>query len=198
MGNPLCHPQHSTSIIEQYVTIFYANCITEAVLVETTATELCQLGIKDFCDIKTILHNAQSTTTDPRTSTTTNPADTTSNDSVSKSMKIPAAKLPTILVDMMQPQFCKFCTDWTVFRWITNLLENQLHAQHCNACDDTIQKTFVNTVPDFFALTEENFLHILEDIVTKKTNPAIHWLTIMNCMIKICFSWLWVQLSRMP
>ena len=139
--------------------MFCANPITEAVLVETTATELSQLGIKVFGDIKTILHNAQSTTTDPRTSTTRNPANTTSNDSVSKSMKTPAAKPPTILADMMQPQFCKFCTDCTIFRWITNLLENQLYAQLYNACDDTIQKTFVNTVPDFFALTEENFLH---------------------------------------
>ena len=47
--------------------------MTEPVLAETKAAELRQLGIKVFSDITTILHHAQSTTTNPRTSTTTNP-----------------------------------------------------------------------------------------------------------------------------
>lgn len=75
---------------------------------------------------------------------------------------------------MMQPQFHKYCTDWTVFKQITNLPEGQLHAQLYNACDDTAQNTLVNTVNNFFALTKNYFLHTLEDIVTKKANPALH------------------------
>ena len=78
---------------------------------------------------------------------------------------------------MMQPQFHKFCTDWTVFKQITSLPESQLHAQLYNACDNTAQNTLVNTVNDFFVLTKNYFLHTLEDIVTKKASPAVHWLT---------------------
>ena len=77
---------------------------------------------------------------------------------------------------MTQPQFCKFHTDLTVFKWITNLPENQLHNQLYSACDYTIHNTLVNTVPDSFALNEDNSLHILYDIVTKKANPAAHQL----------------------
>ena len=86
-------------ITEQYATIFYANQITEAVL-ETTDAVLQQLGIKDFVDTKSILHHAQSTITNPRTSITTPPLpDTTYNNSVTTFMKPPLAKPPIILAN---------------------------------------------------------------------------------------------------
>ena len=49
-----------------------------------------------------------------------------------------AAKPPIILHDTTQLQFRKFWTDWNVFKRITNLPDNQLHAQLYNACDETI------------------------------------------------------------
>lgn len=86
-------------ITEQYATIFYAKQITEAVL-ETTDAVLQQLGIKDFVDTKSILHHAQSTITNPRTSITTPPLpDTTYNNSVTTFMKPPLAKPPIILAN---------------------------------------------------------------------------------------------------
>ena len=65
MDHQSCHSQHQTPHP-------YANQITEAVL-ETTDAVLQQLGIKDFVDTKSILHHAQSTITNPRTSITTTP-----------------------------------------------------------------------------------------------------------------------------
>ena len=92
-------------------------------------------------------------------------------------MKTPAAKPPLILSDMTQPQFHKFHTDWNVFKHITNLPKNQIHPQLYNTCDETVQNRLVNTVSDFFSLSENELLDTLEAIVTKKSNPAVHRLT---------------------
>ena len=73
-----------------------------------------------------------------------------------------------------QPQFCKFRTNWNVFKRITNLPDNQIHAQLYNACGETVQNNLVNTTTNFFFLTEHDLLNTLEAIVTKKSNPAVH------------------------
>ena len=75
---------------------------------------------------------------------------------------------------MMQPQFHKFHTDWNVFKCITNLPENQIHPQLYNTCDETVQNSHVNSVSDFFSLSENELLGTLEAIVTKNSNPAVH------------------------
>ena len=88
-------------------------------------------------------------------------------------MKKPAAKLPQLMADMTHPQFRKFCTDWDVYKRITNIPETQIHTQLYHTCDDNVQNSLVNTVPDFFAITEKELLSILESIVTKKCNPTV-------------------------
>ena len=77
---------------------------------------------------------------------------------------------------MTNPQFHKFKTNWNVFKRITNILENQLHAQLYSSCDDYNHNSLVNYVTDFFNLTEEQLLSALETTVTKKSNPAVHHL----------------------
>ena len=57
-------------------------------------------------------------------------------------MKAPATKLPQLKTEITHPQFCKFKMNWNVFKQITNIPPNQLHAQFYNSCTDT---SFVNT-----------------------------------------------------
>ena len=91
-------------------------------------------------------------------------------------MKIPAARPPQLTAEMTHPQFRKFKTDWDVFKKITNLPETQIHAQLYSSCDEHVQNSLVNSVTDFFTLSEADLLKKLEDIVTTKSNPAIHHL----------------------
>ena len=92
--------------------------------------------------------------------TTTNPTDTTSSDSVSTFMKT-----LLLLVHVMQPQFCTFLNDWTVFKWNTNLPTAYPVLQclwwHCpeHPCQHCLTS---------FTLTKDDFLHVLEDISPKK------------------------------
>ena len=89
-------------------------------------------------------------------------------------MKAPAARLPQLNEDMTLPQFRKFKMDWDVFKRITNLPENQIHAQLYNACSESVQNSLVNTESDFISLTEEKMIETFEKIVTKQWNPTIH------------------------
>ena len=74
---------------------------------------------------------------------------------------------------MTHPQFWKFNTDWLVFNCITNISDNQIHAQLYSCCDDHIQNYLVNTITDFSTLTEGQLLTALEQLVTKKSNSAV-------------------------
>ena len=123
-----------------YAVIFHNNHMTAYILGDTTANNLCQLGIRIFGGIRTIIHHAKvntPTTTIPP-DTTTIPRDTTTSPTTLTTFMKTAAKPPIILHDTTQLQFRKFWTDWNVFKSITNLPDNQIHAQLYNACDETI------------------------------------------------------------
>ena len=78
---------------------------------------------------------------------------------------------------MTHSQFQKFCTDWNVFKKITNLPDIHIHTQLYNSCDKSGPNCFVNSVTNFFDLHENDLLQQLENNVTKKCNTAIHHLT---------------------
>ena len=78
---------------------------------------------------------------------------------------------------MTHSQFQKFCTDWNVFKKITNLPDNHIHTQLYNSCDKSGQNCLVNSVTNFFDLHENDLLQQLENNVTKKCNTVIHHLT---------------------
>ena len=65
-------------------------------------------------------------------------------------MKGPVAKLPQLSEDMTIPEFRKFKMGWDVFKRITNLSENQIHAQLYNAYSESVQNNLENTESDFF------------------------------------------------
>ena len=98
-----------------YANMFVANHISNTTLTELSKTDLVDLGITVLGDIKTILPLS------PPLQAAAVPVDTSSDQTHSQFMKIPAARPPQILPDMTHPQFQKFCMDCNVFKKITNL-----------------------------------------------------------------------------
>ena len=92
-------------------------------------------------------------------------------------IKAPSAKLPQISDDMTLPQFRKFVIDWNVFKQITGVTGSQTLAQLYSCCEDTVQNSIVNTIPDIFAVSEKQLLKDIESIVTKRSNPSVHRMT---------------------
>ena len=82
----------------------------------------------------------------------------------------PSAKPPRVSAEMTLPQFRKFLVDWDVFKQVTRISGDQLNAQIYNCCDDEVQNTIVNSMSNFFTISEKA-LHD-SSIVTKKSNPS--------------------------
>ena len=156
-----------------YANAFVENRLTESSLPELTKEYLKDLGINLIGDIITILKHIQ---THLQTVNSTNANPTLPRETVVKS-NIPP---PQLHADMTHPQFRKFKIDWDVYKKISNVPVSNLPAQLYHICDDTLQHSIVNTVPNFFTSTEEDLLKILEKIVTKQSNPAVHRLTFSN------------------
>ena len=58
-------------------------------------------------------------------------------------------KMPTLHADMTSQQFRKFVVDWTVFRQITELPDDRVHAQLYSCADDDVQCALISTYPNF-------------------------------------------------
>ena len=98
----------------------------------------------------------------------------------SKSHFKPKIDLPTLCHDITPAQFRKFKTDWEVYKSITLLPPEQIAPQLYTACDPELQNSVINTSTTFFHDTEETNFELLEGLVTKKSNPAVHRLTFGN------------------
>ena len=98
----------------------------------------------------------------------------------SKSHFKPKIELPTLCQDITPAQFRKFKTDWDVYKSITLLPPEQIAPQLYTACDPELQNSVINTTSTFFQDTEETNFKVLEELVTKKSNPAVHRLTFGN------------------
>ena len=156
-----------------YATAFVDNRLTESSLPELSKEYLKDLGITIIGDIITILKHIQTHLQTSNSSTTNS---TLPRETVVKS-NIPP---PQLHADMTHPQFRKFKIDWDVYKKISNVPVSNLPAQLYHICDDTLQNSIVNTIPNFFTSTEADILDILEKIVTKRSNPAVHRLTFSN------------------
>ena len=98
----------------------------------------------------------------------------------SKSHFKPKIELPTLCHDITPAQFRKFKTDWEVYKSITLLPPEQIAPQLYTACDPELQNSIINTTSTFFQDKEETNFKVLEELVTKKSNPAVHRLTFGN------------------
>ena len=75
------------------------------------------------------------------------------------------AKLSLITLDMTSPQFRKFLQDWSVYKNITHLQQQDVTSHLYNTCDDSVRNSLINTHPDFLTYTEEIALETLKAIV---------------------------------
>ena len=84
------------------------------------------------------------------------------------------AKPPQITSEITHPQFRKFKIDWDIFKCITAIPSNQITAQLYNLCDDSVQNSIINTITDVFQQDKSSLLQLIENIVTKYSNPTVH------------------------
>ena len=144
-----------------YSKIFNDNHFTEDSLSELTREYLNEIGITILGDVLTILKKSKPHA--PQLVSDSPPV-----------VKPPPPKLPLLTMETTMPQWRKFKFDWTSFKNITQLPDNQIASQLYNACDETVQMSLINTAPNVFELSEGDLLHQIESIVTQKSNPMIH------------------------
>ena len=120
---------------------------------------LTELGVKTLGDALTIMRLGKSVKV-PESSYTV--------------AKAPMAKPPSLSAEMTQQQFRKFIIDWNVYVEMTNLSKAQFHAQLYSCANESVQNAIINTHPDFFKKQPDELLDLLENIVTKKSNPVVH------------------------
>ena len=144
--------------------------MNETILSELTKDNLQDLEITAIGDILSILKHSKTET----------PTTTNTRVVPSSIVKPPPPKLPQLTNGMTLPQFRKFKIDWTVFKNITLLPDNQITSQLYNACEDSVQTSLINTIPNFIELPEEELLKIIESIVTQQSNPTVHRMTFAN------------------
>ena len=149
-----------------YSKLFVTNRLTEEALSELSRDILGEIGITVLGDVLTILKKCKSSATPIATTSNSRPL-----------VKPPPPKLPTLSMETTMPQWRKFNFDWTSFKNITQLPDNQIASQLYNTCDETVQMSLINTCPNVFELSEENLLEEIESIVTQKSNPTVHRMT---------------------
>ena len=81
---------------------------------------------------------------------------------------------------MTSAEFRKFKLDWQVYKTIRNFLSNQIVPKFYSSCEAEVQNSIINTYPDFLTKEEDDIVQLIEKIVTKQANPAVHRLTFRN------------------
>ena len=65
---------------------------------------------------------------------------------------------------------------------MTGLPPSQIGPHLYSACNDTVQHSLVNSHSTFFEMDESAILEVIEKIVTKSVNPAVHRMHFGNLM----------------
>ena len=84
------------------------------------------------------------------------------------------AQLSTLTLEMTRPQYRKFQQDWIVYKQITSLQPSQATAYLYTACNEEVKTSLINTHPGFLSEDETTALKLIEEIVTVRSNPAVH------------------------
>ena len=101
-------------------------------------------------------------------------ADHTSHSSAAFKPPPASFKMPFIVSDMTNQQFHKLIIDWNVYKKIRSLSTSQIGPYLYNACNDTVQHSLVNSHSTIFEIDEFAMLEVIEKIVTKNVNSAVH------------------------
>ena len=150
-----------------YAISFADNRVDPSFAPDLTKDLLKEMGVTVIGDIMNIMRYA-SPDTKPRTSHAAHVK--------------PSVKMPELRAEMTHPEFRKFKVDWDVYKTMSQPEPSQIPAQLYNICDSSVQNSIVNTCSDFFKMEEEEIINLLEKIVTKRSNPAIHRMTFSNLM----------------
>ena len=75
---------------------------------------------------------------------------------------------------MTMAEFRKFNIDWGVYRELLGIRTEQVALHLYNAFDSMVQNAIINSDIEFFKANESENLKMLENIVTKKSNPSVH------------------------
>ena len=81
---------------------------------------------------------------------------------------------PELRAEMTMAEFRKFNIDWGVYRELSGIRTEQVALHLYNACDSMVQNAIINSDIEFFKANESENLKMLENIVTKKSNPSVH------------------------
>ena len=109
-------------------------------------------------------------------------ADCTSHSSVAFKPPPASSKMHSIISDMTNQQFHKFVIDWNMYKQMTGLPTSQIGSHLYNACNDIVQHSLVNSHSTFFEMDESVMLNVIEKIVTKSVNPAVHQMNFPNLL----------------
>ena len=157
-----------------YAKTFVANQLNEQTVLQLTAEHLEKMDINVLGDQLAILQHIASLVA-PTT-------DHTSHNSAAFKPPPASIKMPSIVPDMTNQQFRKFVIDWNVYKQMTGLPPSQIGPHLYNACNDTVQHNLVNSHSTFFEMDESAMLEVIEKIVTKSVNPAVHRMHFGNLM----------------
>ena len=164
-----------------YAVTFVEQRISATTLLDLTADHLSSLGIKVLGDVLAILRHAKTldTTTTPSTVVK---SDEEASKSTNHTYRPPPAtvKLPSITAEMTHPQFRKLRIDWDVYKKVTNLPHEQIGPLLYSTCDSNVQTNLINSKSEFFKMNESDMLTAIENIVTKRINPAVHRMNFSN------------------
>ena len=153
-----------------YSDIFTKNNISEEDLADLDRDTLCSIGINRVGDQLKILRLSK-VKHDPSLCTVP-------DNSMYKSPSASASvKLPVVSPQMTLPQFRKFRTDWNVYITITRIPVSERTAHLYSACDSAVQSSAISAKPTFLSLAESVALDLIESLVTKQANPAVHRLS---------------------
>ena len=153
----------------------FKRALQKTLLPDLTRATLCDLGTDVIRDTLAIIQHGKQ-----RLSTTQVPqaiSPTQASVHLQNFVKAPAAQLTYVLAEITLPQSWKFQMDWNLFKHITNITGQQINDQLYSSCDAHVQNSIVNTVSDFFTLSEGDLLNATERIVTKRSNPSVYHLT---------------------
>ena len=154
---------------EKYAETLVNNRVQEAS--DLSKELLHDLGIIVIGDVLAIIRNAKLKSHDQKP----HHSALEHSEATSKSKYKPSnATLPKVNPEMTHPEYRKFQVDWEVFKRRTCLPEEQIAAELYSACDSTVQNAIINTCDNFFELNEKDILSKIEQIVTKRSNPAVH------------------------
>ena len=155
----------------EYATTFVANRVTEPS--DLTREILRDLGVTVIGDMMAIIKHAKK-----------RPQSEEEQDNGASKMPTrhhkPHLDLPRLSNDITHAEFRKFRVDWDVYKTVTQLPVEQIPHQLYLACESTVQNSIINSSSDFFNLEEDKILTLLESIVTRQSNPAVHRLAFSN------------------